>query len=80
MKRRIGFVIEQALEHVVYGMGLKQALAARDDIELEWIEIPYDAGHVRQNSDAALARRDAHELRRSVMKRAARATNVIGIA
>ena len=44
MKRRIGFVIEQALGHVAYGMGLKQALAARDDIELEWIEIPYDAG------------------------------------
>lgn len=44
MKRRIGFVIEQALGHVSYGMGLKQALAGRDDIELEWIEIPYDAG------------------------------------
>lgn len=44
MKRRIGFVIEQALGHVAYGMGLKQALAPRDDIELEWIEIPYDAG------------------------------------
>jgi glycosyltransferase involved in cell wall biosynthesis len=44
MKRRIGFVIEQALGHVAYGMGLKQALAPRDDIELEWIEIPYDVG------------------------------------
>lgn len=44
MKRRIGFVIEQALGHVAYGMGLKQSLAKRDDIELEWIEIPYERG------------------------------------
>lgn len=44
MKRRIGFVIEQALGHVAYGMGLKHALAERDDIELEWIEIPYEPG------------------------------------
>jgi glycosyltransferase involved in cell wall biosynthesis len=44
MKRRIGFVIEQALGHVAYGMGLKQALLPRDDIELEWIEIPYESG------------------------------------
>jgi len=44
MKRRIGFVIEQALGHVAYGMGLRQALASRDDIELEWIEIPFEPG------------------------------------
>lgn len=44
MKRRIGFVIEQALGHVAYGMGLKQALAPREDIELEWIEIPFEPG------------------------------------
>jgi glycosyltransferase involved in cell wall biosynthesis len=44
MKRRIGFVIEQALGHVAYGMGLKQALAGRDDIELEWIEVPFSPG------------------------------------
>ncbi len=44
MKRRIGFVIEQALGHVAYGMGLKQALAHRDDIELEWIEVPFEPG------------------------------------
>jgi len=44
MKRRIGFVIEQALGHVSYGMGLKQALAPRGDIELEWIEVPYESG------------------------------------
>jgi glycosyltransferase involved in cell wall biosynthesis len=44
MKRRIGFVIEQALGHVAYGMGLRQALATREDIELEWIEIPYEPG------------------------------------
>lgn len=44
MKRRIGFAIEQALGHVAYGMGLKQALAGRDDIELEWIEVPFEPG------------------------------------
>lgn len=44
MKRRIGFVIEQALGHVSYGMGLKQALAPRGDIELEWLEVPYEPG------------------------------------
>ncbi len=43
-KRRVGFVIEQALGHVAYGMGLKQALAARDDLEMEWLEIPYEPG------------------------------------
>jgi len=44
MKRRVGFVIEQALGHVAYGMGLKQALASRDDLELTWIEVPYEPG------------------------------------
>jgi glycosyltransferase involved in cell wall biosynthesis len=44
MKRRVGFVIEQALGHVAYGMGLRQALAKRDDIECVWIEIPYASG------------------------------------
>lgn len=44
MKRRIGFVIEQALGHVAYGAGLKQALAQRGDIEAEWIQIPYELG------------------------------------
>jgi glycosyltransferase involved in cell wall biosynthesis len=41
MKRRVGFVIEQALGHVAYGMGLRQALAGRDDIDSVWIDIPY---------------------------------------
>jgi glycosyltransferase involved in cell wall biosynthesis len=40
MKRRIGFVIEQALGHVAYGMGLRQALSTRTDIESVWIDIP----------------------------------------
>ncbi len=44
MKRRIGFVVEQALGHVAYGMGLKQALLSRSDLELEWLEIPYEPG------------------------------------
>jgi glycosyltransferase involved in cell wall biosynthesis len=41
MKRRVGFVIEQALGHVAYGMGLRQALAERNDIDPVWIDIPY---------------------------------------
>ena len=44
MKRRVGFVIEQALGHVAYGMGLKKALAARDDIEPIFLEVPYALG------------------------------------
>jgi glycosyltransferase involved in cell wall biosynthesis len=44
MKRRIGFVIEQALGHVAYGIGLKQALAHRDDLELDWLAVPYEPG------------------------------------
>ena len=45
MKRRIGFVIEQGMGHVSYGMGLRKALAERDDIELEWIEVPFAPGN-----------------------------------
>lgn len=44
MKPRIGFVIEQALGHVAYGMGLRQALAHRTDLEAEWIDIPFAEG------------------------------------
>jgi glycosyltransferase involved in cell wall biosynthesis len=40
-KARVGFVIEQALGHVAYGMNLRAALAARDDIEIVWLEVPY---------------------------------------
>lgn len=42
MKARVGFVIEQALGHVAYGMSLRNALAPRDDIEVVWIEVPYE--------------------------------------
>jgi len=44
MRRRIGFVIEQALGHIAYGMGLRRALEARGDLETVWIEIPYEPG------------------------------------
>jgi glycosyltransferase involved in cell wall biosynthesis len=44
MKPRIGFVLEQALGHVAYGMSLRRALSQRTDIESVWIEIPYDLG------------------------------------
>jgi glycosyltransferase involved in cell wall biosynthesis len=43
-KARVGFVIEQALGHVAYGIGLRNALAARDDIECVWLEVPYALG------------------------------------
>jgi glycosyltransferase involved in cell wall biosynthesis len=45
VKARIAFVIEQALGHVAYGMGLKKALADRDDLEGVWIEVPYGLGN-----------------------------------
>jgi glycosyltransferase involved in cell wall biosynthesis len=42
MKRtRVGFVIEQALGHVAYGLGLRKALAHRDDLECIWLDVPY---------------------------------------
>ena len=44
MTARIAFVIEQALGHVAYGMGLKEALADRRDLEGVWIEVPYSLG------------------------------------
>lgn len=41
MKPRIGFVLEQALGHVAYGVGLRRSLASRDDIECEWLEVSF---------------------------------------
>lgn len=46
MAARIGFVIEQALGHVAYGMGLRRILERRSDIECVWLEIPFDTGHI----------------------------------
>ena len=40
-KPRIGFVIEQGLGHVAYGMSLRRALAARDDMECVWLEVSF---------------------------------------
>jgi glycosyltransferase involved in cell wall biosynthesis len=45
---RIGFLIEQALGHVTYGMGLKSILASRSDMVTEWIPVPYDIGQFRR--------------------------------
>ena len=42
MKPRVGFVLEQALGHVAYGMSLRQALSKRGDIECEWLEVSFD--------------------------------------
>jgi glycosyltransferase involved in cell wall biosynthesis len=44
MKPRIGFVLEQALGHVSYSIGLRRALAHRTDLEAEWIDIPFAEG------------------------------------
>jgi glycosyltransferase involved in cell wall biosynthesis len=41
MKPRIGFVIEQALGHVAYGMGLRHALLNRTDVECEWLDVSF---------------------------------------
>jgi Glycosyl transferases group 1 len=40
-KPRIGFVLEQALGHVAYGMALKKALSGRTDFEPVWLDVPY---------------------------------------
>jgi glycosyltransferase involved in cell wall biosynthesis len=45
VKRRIGFVIEQALGHVAYGLGLRKALADRSDVECVWLDVPYALGN-----------------------------------
>lgn len=44
MKPKIGFVLEQSLGHVAYGMSLKQALAARSDFEPVWLDVPFEPG------------------------------------
>ncbi len=41
MRPRIGFVLEQALGHVAYGMSLRKSLSARTDIECEWLEVSF---------------------------------------
>jgi len=43
MKPRIGFVLEQALGHVAYGMeSPPSALGPVNDIESEWLEVSFD--------------------------------------
>jgi glycosyltransferase involved in cell wall biosynthesis len=42
MKRpRIGFVLEQGLGHVAYGMSLRRALEGRTDIDPVWLEVSF---------------------------------------
>ncbi|MGH7269116.1 MAG: glycosyltransferase family 4 protein, partial [Polyangiaceae bacterium] len=41
MKPRIGFVLEQALGHVAYGLSLRRALAARCDMECVWLDVSF---------------------------------------
>lgn len=47
-KRRVGFVIEQALGHVAYGLGLRDALRDRTDLDCIWIDVPFPAGRFGQ--------------------------------
>lgn len=44
MKPKIGFVLEQSLGHVAYGMSLKHALSERTDFEPVWLDVPYEPG------------------------------------
>jgi glycosyltransferase involved in cell wall biosynthesis len=44
MMPRVGFVLEQALGHVAYGMSLRRALSTRSDIECEWIDVSFSEG------------------------------------
>jgi glycosyltransferase involved in cell wall biosynthesis len=46
MKPRVGFVVEQALGHIAYGMSLRQALVHRTDLDAEWIDIPFAEGRL----------------------------------
>jgi glycosyltransferase involved in cell wall biosynthesis len=41
---RVGFLMEQALGHVAYGLGLREALARRTDLECVWLDIPFGPG------------------------------------
>ncbi len=44
MKPRVGFVLEQGLGHVAYGMSLRAALAHRQDLECVWLEVSFAPG------------------------------------
>lgn len=44
MKKRIGFVMEQALGHVAYGIGLREVLEKRSDLECVWLNVPFGPG------------------------------------
>jgi len=41
---RIGFVLEQGLGHVAYGMSLRSALSTRKDIDCVWLEVSFADG------------------------------------
>ncbi len=41
MRPRIGFVLEQALGHVAYGLSLRRALEQRSDIECVWLDVSF---------------------------------------
>ena len=44
---RVAFVIEQALGHVAYGMNLRRALEAHDDLECVFLDVPLEEGLAR---------------------------------
>jgi glycosyltransferase involved in cell wall biosynthesis len=42
----VGFVVEQALGHVAYGMSLRRALERHADIDCIWIEVPFESAGI----------------------------------
>ena len=47
-RRRVGFVVEQALGHVAYGLGLRDALRDRTDLDCVFIDVPFPPGRFGQ--------------------------------
>jgi hypothetical protein len=41
MRPHVGFVLEQALGHVAYGMSLRRSLASRADMDCEWMDVSF---------------------------------------
>jgi glycosyltransferase involved in cell wall biosynthesis len=71
MKPRIGFVLEQGLGHVAYGMSLRRALADRADMECVWLEVSF----VKNGLGRVPLLGDSYALRGNV-----RARRAIGVA
>lgn len=42
----LGFVLEQSLGHIAFGMNLKHFLSERTDMDTTWIPIPFESGYI----------------------------------